>query len=1394
MYVYHRKPGIISYQKLVIFNAHKFTVLSGLLVKKKLYICFKSLVLAVFLVSVNLVASGTRHSEISFDIFTQEEGLPNNQIQCIYQDSKGWMWIGTSQGLSRFDGYNFVNFMQNPNDSASLRGDIVRVITEDKNGNLLIGTENGGLNIFNRKTERFSHPFKNYSGFIGKEISVNAIEKDQNGNFWIGTDSNVFFTDTTGNLLPVKPHYLGNEIILEGNFVRNLRFDRIGKLWIGTDIGVFIYDPANNVMEMLNLPFGDTLNKEIWEIYADDEGIMWIGTYSSGLFLVDPVTKKMENIKFQPEVERSETVRTIAKGIFDEYWIGTRGGLYVYSKSQGIVGFYRHDERKPRSLSNNSILSIFNDAQGQTWIGTRRGLNLLAKSKQVFRNFTALPGDNRNLNSSIVYAFWIDQTGKIWIGTEDGGINIYNPRTGTFSYLVNDAGNQGSISQNCIKAFQDDGKGNLWVGTFMGGIDVINLQSGKITHFKHNPDVEGTLSNNEVWDICRDGNGDFWIATTKGIDKYIKNTNSFKHFTQISGYEQVTWIETDSKGNLWFGSVNEVIIYNPFENSMNRHFEHSRSMYEDSKNRIWITTNEKGIALYNAVSGPLKYYGKPEGLANNQALCILEDNEQNLWISTNNGLSKFNPEREFFQNFTTNDGLGNNQFCYGAAFKTSSGDLLFGSVSGFNIFNPGEIESEEPDIPIVFTDLKIFNKSAPIGNDKKSVLQQNISETNHLRLRYDKNVFTLEFAALNYVNSENNEYTYILEGFNRDWNEPSKIRSATYTNLDPGDYVLRIKRVLPGNIKDKAELTLNITILPPFWKTIWFISVMVAIVLTLIYIVVRFILNREKIKQQLVFEKVNARKLHEIDEMKLKFFTNISHEIRTPLTLILGPLRKLMQKDYSKDEIKENLKLVYRNANNLDKLISQLLDFRKLQTGNLKLNLTESDIVNFIHKIVNSFQDFASERGIGLKFNTLKKSLHAAFDPDKIEKILNNLISNAFKFTGQGGAITINLSLVFDSDDNDFSDNQKDSQFIEITVKDTGKGIAEKNLNRIFQRFFQPDFDEGNSGVGIGLALVKELVNIHNGAIYVNSKPGKGAKFTVRIPYYSSLHETLTEFEDKKITTETSQLESFFSEDEDRIGAMNSKIMLIVEDNSDVRKFISAHFSSMYKIAEARNGEEGWEIAVEIIPDIIISDVLMPVSDGYDLCRRIKNDERTSHIPVLLLTALHSRDHEIKGLTIGADDFITKPFDLSVLQAKVENMLSIRESLKQKFTGTVVLEPRNVKITSPDERFLQRAIEVVEENISDGGLDIESFSLKVGVSRMQLYRKLHALTNMTVKEFIRHIRLKRATQLLEQQKLNISEIAYEVGFKDLSHFRKSFKREFGMSASEYVSKLKQAKL
>ena len=834
-----------------------------------------------------------------------------------------------------------------------------------------------------------------------------------------------------------------------------VQFDNNGNLWIGSTNGLFVYHPETNFIKEIPVPLFYEQSKEIFDILKDDDGQLWIGTYSSGLFIIDPVTKSMKHLQLEPYFRRTETIRVIAKGILGDFWIGTRGGLYVFSKTKGVTGFYRHDDRDSRSLANNSVLSIFHDARGETWIGTRGGLNLLAKSKQVFRNFSALPNDNHYLNSSIIYAFWIDKSGKIWIGTEDGGINIYDSDKGTFEYILTQENKQNSISQNCIKAFLDDGKSNLWIGTFWGGIDVLNLKTGKIDHYRHSPSDTNSLSDDRVWSLCSDDEGGIWVGTTQGVDRFDPGSKVFTHFPNLVQNKQVNWISIDSEKDIWIGALDEIVIYDHDNESITHYSEHPRSFLEDSEKNFWIATLDKGIALYSKTKGAIRYYNEHDGLSNNQALCILEDNNNTLWISTSNGLSNFDKKKQQFRNFTSSDGLRNDQFTYGAAYKAANGELLFGSIAGFNIFNPRDILTEEYQAPLVFTELRIFNRPVPIKNDKNAILKKSISETSHLVLQYDQNVFTLEFSALDFINSTNNIYSYYLEGFDKEWNEPSTIRTATYTNLNPGDYILRIKRILPGNNSTGKELVLNITIVPPFWMTWWFRSIMVLIITFLIYLLIRFIFNREKIKNDLIFERTKAKNLHELDMLKLQLFTNISHEIRTPLTLILGPLEKLILKKVPDNEISSHLDLVYRNTRQLDRLINQLLDFRKLEAGNMKLEITQDDMVNLVSEVVGSFREFAAEKQIRLEFQTLKKKLVALFDPDKVRTILNNLISNALKYTTEGGNVSVHLSLVFAHNEEDSLSIQPEKQYIEISVKDSGKGISDTNIEKIFTRFFR---------------------------------------------------------------------------------------------------------------------------------------------------------------------------------------------------------------------------------------------------------------------------------------------------------------------------------------------------
>jgi ligand-binding sensor domain-containing protein/signal transduction histidine kinase/DNA-binding response OmpR family regulator len=1321
---------------------------------------------------------------LNFDNFTLENGLSNNIIHCACQDSRGYIWFGTNHGVCRFDGYRFTTFRNNPTDTTSLSGLLARVIYEDTKGNIWVGTESGGLNLFNRDKETFTHvmPVFDEKG-IGS--SVKCIAEDKNGVLWLGTNIGLKSFNTKSFEVKTYASSLNNTNSPSDNYIRALKFDLNGKLWIGTNSGLDIFNPVTG--KFIRMYSAEPkLKDEIWRIYMDPKGNVLIGTYNNGFFVYNANTLIGKQIFLDKNNERSNAVRAIVCDKSGVYWIGTRDGLYLYNLQKNKTYLFENDEHESKSLVHNSILDILSDKNGNMWICTRGGISLMVPERQIFKHYKSLPNDNRYLNNNEIYAIWTNKnTGEIWLGTDKGGVNILNPVTQRYRYLMQNSGGAGSLTSNCIKAFMDDGQGNVWIGTFRGGINVYNLKTKRIIYYKNNPADPNSLSNNVVWALLHDKKGNIWVGTDSGLDRFDPDTRRFIHYRNIDQGLSVIWINEDSKGDLWLGQGSRTNIFRPDVGIVAGYTDQGRWFYEDSKGRYWVATMNNGLVLYDKMKGPQKYYDEKAGLPNNQVFYILEDYLGNLWLSTANGLSRFDPDKETFNNFDIKDGLQNNQFLYGAGFKSPSGEFLFGGINGFNVFNPKQVIKNTFKPPVVFSDFKIFNKSVLPG-DFNSILTNSISATDKIEVPYKYNIITFEFAALNFAKSEKNRYKFKLVGFDKDWNESGFQRTATYTNLDPGSYTFCVIASNNDNVWNEKGISMTVKILPPFWKTWWFKLLIILTIFLIIYFIIVFVINREKLKHELILERVKAKQMHELDMMKLRFFTNISHEIRTPLTLILGPLDRLMQGKLSGDQIKSHIQIMHRNASLLLKLVNQLLDFRKLETGNTKLELRKGDIIDFLRFLVDSFKYLANEKDIQLKFNTVNDNLYAFFDADKLEKIMNNLLSNAFKFTEKSGSVTVNVSIVIDDTSGDSDQSENNNRYVEIVVKDTGIGIAEQNKDKIFTRFFQANENKNLAGTGIGLALTQELVKLHKGYVLVDSKPGEGSKFTIRLPLINELPgESIPSISGTTVNTDN------FTEIVDKNKGkelLSDKIMLIVEDNSDVRQFIRINFESSFHIEDAADGKEGLDIARKLIPDIILTDVMMPVMDGIELCKRLKKDERTSHIPVLMLTALTSKENTLDGLSSGADDYIVKPFDIAILRTKIENLLSVRKALREKFSGEMILAPTNIALTSPDEKFLRKAIEIVEKNIDDSELDIETFSDELGVSRMQLYRKLSALTDMTVKEFIRDIRLKRAAQLLTQKIITVSEVAYAVGFKDLSHFRKCFREKFGMSATEYIDK------
>ena len=1317
-----------------------------------------------------------QNTKINFDNFTTEDGLSDNYVNCVLQDHKGWIWIGTGMGIERFDGIKFKKYAIYSSDAKVKEVILARNFYESHTGTLYACAEDVGLFKYNQGKDCFERLLINGNPVL-TDVSVKDLVEDMDGSLWAATKKGICKIDLKNQKVISYVHDGHNENSLINDYVRRLVLDDSSKLWIGTQHGLDKFDPANKSFVHYS-KINPLLNDDILDICLDNKKRIWIGTSSHGIVIINN-PQKGNSLNFIPDRknDRSYKVNAILQDREKKFWIGTRGGLYLYDEKDNSIILLENNLLENKSLIHNSVMKIAQDKKGDLWISTRGGLSYMVKEKQEFEYYRALPNNNKYLNNSEIYCIWIDKSGNVWMGTENGGVNILDRKKGTFKYLTASAN---GLSNNCIKSINSVGDGKLLIATFQGGLNVYNERTGKITWLKHDPKNKNSISSDMVWDICLDKTGAVWIGTTSGLDKYDPVTQKFVHFPEFDNMVNgVTWIGVDSDNDLWLGS--EIIkVFRPGHGIINTFKEKGRGFFVDSKGQYWVMSGNRGIVLYDKNKGALKVYDENAGIASKLTYCMLEDRNNNLWISTADGLSCFNPKNKTFKNYYNIDGLQGNQFHYGAACKANNGEMLFGGVKGLNIFNPDKIIENKYIPPVYITDFKIFNQSVQISNDKRSILKESITETERLEVPYKFNVLTFEFAALNYTNSIRNKYKYKLEGFDNGWTESTENRSATYTNLNPGEYCFRVIASNDKGYWNETGTSKKLVILPPFYRTFWFIAFIFCVVTILFSLVFIFIFKRRELRKTFEFEKIKAQKLHELDLFKLQFFTNISHEIKTPLTLIISPLKKILKYDFANSEVKENLNLMERNADHLMKLVTQLLDYRKLQEGKLKIEMKRGDIVQFCKEVFLSFEGVMKEQSIKYKFGSVQQKIVTGFDPDKLKNILNNLIFNAIRYNKKGGSIIFFISLDIEQE-KEF--NQAEKHYIKIVLKDSGIGINENEIPKIFDRYYSKSSEKGFTSSGIGLAFTKELIALHHGKIQVESKEGFGTTFTMMLPFIEDLIENAQEFQINEISskeyikTETFELEQ-----------KNKKILLVVEDNEDVRSFIKSHFKKEYLVLEATDGKEGLELAIKTIPDIMISDIMMPEMDGKELCEKIKKDERTSHIPIILLTALSSKDHMKEGLVKGADDYITKPFDIDLLQIKVENLLKVRKSLREKYSKQMVLQPTNIAIKTLDEKFLQKAIKIIEENMDDSDLDIEKFVSQIGVSRMQLYRKIAALTNMTVKEFVNDIRLKRAAQIFSEQIINISEVAYSVGFNDLSYFGKCFKRKYGMSASEYYQK------
>ncbi|MBF9254027.1 response regulator [Pontibacter sp. 172403-2] len=1362
-----------------------------------------------------------------FSLIDINNGLSNNQVKCFLKDSNGYLWIGTFDGLNRYDGYKLKVFRYQSNDSSSIVGNDVLELFEGPGGEIWVKTPQGTC-VFNPETEHFD---RNPAGFLKQYglpagAGIEDILKDKDGNYWfILTGQGLTKYNPRTHTAVHLRHTFSDGNSLSTDYISAISQTARGDLWVVHRNGIFEkLDRKTLKVIARNDDIYRKYTREMqnYALVADSDNDLWlyVNDKESGAYFYDQSGKSLTHFhKNSRSLQlNNNVVRGIVEAAKGKIWIGTdHGGINVIDKKSLTVQYIRHNDESDKSLAHNSINTLYKDDAGIIWVGTfKKGINYYHKNIVRFPLVRHQASVSGSLPYDDVNSFVEDDKGNLWIGTNGGGLFYFDRATGVYTNYTHNPADPNSITGDIIVSLLIDKDKALWIGTYLGGLD--RYDGKTFTHYRHQPENPESLSDNSVWELYEDTRGNIWAGTLRGgLELFDPQRNGFRHSRLGSGVypvhcDYISSIAEDRHGNLWVAGGNGVDVFNK-ETGKSTYFSHDPKnphslvsnnvmyIHRDGQHNIWIGTTE-GLELYNEKKGTFTHFTMEDGLPSNTVVTILEGAHNDLWLSTPNGVSnlvisgKAGSYKYSFRNYDERDGLQGKAFNENAALKTSKGEMIFGGPNGYNIFYPGKIEKNETAPRVVFTDFQLFNKSLKVNEvtNGRVILPTAISGLDNITLEHDENVFSVEFAALNFFHAEKNKYKYKLEGFDKDWHTVDNLnRKATYTNLDPGKYKFRVMASNNDGVWNKAGASMGIRVLAPFWQTkealaLYFILAIVALVL-----IRRIELHRARARFMLEQERREARQRHELDLMKINFFTNISHEFRTPLTLILAPIEKLLKTTTNPGE-QQQYQMINKNAKRLLHMVNQLLDFKKMEGKVVGFSPSEGDVVAFVRETVHSFADLSDKKNIPLAFKSGVQELQVSFDRDKLEKILFNLLSNAFKFTPAHGRITVELN----SFDNDSS--SAGIKILELKVKDTGIGIAKENHKKVFERFYR-DAVPGNlmnQGSGIGLAIVSEFVKIHGGMITVDSAPGVGSCFTVTIPVKEispapgmAAMEKYAERSDVE-GAETAASRAGIKPEQTASGP-NLPVVLVVEDNEDFRFYLRDSLKAYFTIIEAANGQEGWQKALSYLPDLIVSDLMMPELDGIDFCKKVKQDSRTSHIPFVLLTAHASEEKKLKGLDIGASDYVTKPVSFDLLHSRIRNLITQRELLQKVFERKISVQTCEKDIVSLDDKLIQKAIKHVEEHLSDTALSVEALSRELGVSRVQLYKKMMAITGQSPVEFIRKIRLRHAAQLLKKSQLTVAEVAYQVGFNNPKYFAKYFKEEYKILPSQYAGSKQEAK-
>jgi signal transduction histidine kinase/ligand-binding sensor domain-containing protein/DNA-binding response OmpR family regulator len=1361
-----------------------------------------ALVLAVLVLSCqHLFAQEKLLPVFHFNHLTTADGLPTDEVRAnVVRDREGYVWIGTVNGLARFDGYSCRTYRHNPDDPFSLSSNAITSLMFDSKGRLWVGTYETGLSLYDASRDKFLN-FPPHGGdsswYEGKWIP--KIIEDRAGGIWFVTwpaglvrveipDQREYGSiDTLAGKIRFKAYALGAPSNNGGGHVSE-RAD--GKIVVGTDSGLVVFDPPT---QRLSRPrFGDSAGRQLDSaviqcLFSDTHGDLWVGTAVNGIYQVNWDKMQVRNYAHRDDDElsiRSNDISGIVEDRTGHLWIASARGLDRFSPESGRCAPYLAVGSDPRSSTS---MRVAIDGSGAVWIGKiSDGVYWLSPKSFRFPHYSiptrdGSPRSFESIERDPQGDFWITSYGLIFqidISSQRvlRTIDVFRGKSPIFST------DDGGISLL-------DARGNLWYGTWGLGLYKVNLASGQVRNYRYTP----KFGTDCVARSIAPGEGDsLWVASEyDGLMNFDPSSGRFLRMPATYASN----VTRDRSGKIWVSSdMGGLYVLDPSTGKTER-FSHdssnphslssdrTRLTYEDPTGRIWVGCAGAAINLWDSATRSFTPFFNQAYPMAVLAHPLGSDSKGRLWVRYQpGGVSILDPSSGIFTNLDFSDGI-----CGGVHDMESlqSGRIFLAGWAGINIVDPDSIDSHRSPPPMVLTRLAINDESV----HPSEFLQQSGSK----RLSYLQNTLEFEFAAIDIDAPYLVQYKYRLEGLEKDWVTSQDRRFVRYAGLAPGDYVFHVKAVSSWGSWPDQEKTLAFGIAPPWWRTMWAYSFYSLLIISILFAGFRLRLKQVYLRQQAEMQRFQADHLAEVDKLKSRFFANISHEFRTPLTLILGPIRQAIDRPDDPDHL-QKLHLVENNTKKLYGLVNQLLDFSRVESGMMKLQVSKSDVVQFLRRTVMSFESWAESKRIDLDFHSIADSADAFFDGDKLEKIVNNLMSNAMKFTAEGGAVAVSMQLApLTPPSLQGREGGRGGEFLEISVRDTGPGIAPEHLPHIFDRFYRVDETHTTEGTGIGLALTKELVDLHHGRITVESTPGKGSVFTVTIPTNQSAYSP------NEIAVSVPQVESQEpaeheapSEKPWQVPATTPSegkpIVLIVEDNADLRAYIREYFEADFAVQEAGNGKEGYDRAVETMPDIVISDVMMPEMDGMELCRALKQDVRTSHVPVILLTARAGTDSKIEGLEIGADDYVTKPFDSKELGARVRNLIEQRQLLRKKFSAGVVLKPGEVAVTSLDDALLKKVIDAVEKNIGNENFGVDDLAREAFLSRRHLYRKLQALTNLAPAEFIQYIRLQRAHELLEKNAGSVAEVAYQVGFGSPSHFSTCFHERFGVPPSEVLSR------